>query len=184
MKSSKIILTFSLLLYSIACYSNNYLFINSDSCSMVDIIYKNKTIHFEKDGINTSAYVKELYNDSIRPNDNLTPTEYNYSVSRFLQDSIALKAIDSIQDIVKTILHDIAINNNRITVCTFIDEYGKVIGAKFIYNKYYNKAIDAEDIYRMTTNIINCIKFTPPQIYGCNIIQLYIPILNHRKNKI
>ena len=52
---------------------------------------------------------------------------------------------------------------------------GEIVGVIFMYKTILTEFFGAKEIYNITTEIMENIKFTPPEKFGCNIIKVQIP---------
>ena len=168
------ILLFCLLHYTLGGYaSNSYCTEVNDSCYTYEYVeYNGKTISFRNnENLVMNAYVIELCNDSIKPDGKLGAIEYNYAVYDFLNDSIVKVAINEIRTIVKDTL-----NETGLTIQVNISGPGEIAGVIFMYKTILTELIGAKEIFDITNEIMENIKFTPPEKFGCNIIKVQIPI--------
>jgi len=168
------ILLFCLLQYTISGYANNsFCTEENDSIYTYEYIeYNGKTICFRnyKNSV-MRAYVIELRNDSIKPDGKLGAIEYNYAVNDFLNDSAVKETINKIRAIATRTL-----NETGFTIQININGPGEIVGVIFTYKTTLIEFIGAKEIFNITTEIIENIKFTPPENFGCNMIKIYIPI--------
>ena len=166
------ILLLLLLQYTISGYaSNTYCTIANDSCDTYEYVeYNGKTICFNnyKNSV-MRAYVIELCNDSIKPDGKLGAIEYNYAVEDFLRESTVKETINEIRAIVDDYGKRFA------DVNVSISGSGELVRVSFLYYTKQKELIGAKDIFEMTNEIIENIKFIPPENFGCNIIKICIP---------
>ena len=166
------ILLLLLLQYTIYGYaSNTYSTIANDSCDTYEyVVYNGKTICFNnyKNSV-MRAYVIELCNDSIKPDGKLGAIEYNYAVEDFLREGTVKETINEIRAIVDDYGKRFA------DVNVSIGGSGEIIRVSFLYYTKQKELIGAKDIFEMTNEIIENIKFIPPENFGCNIIKICIP---------
>ena len=166
------ILLLLLLQYTISGYaSKTYSTIANDSCDTYEyVVYNGKTICFNnyKNSV-MRAYVIELCNDSIKPDGKLGAIEYNYAVEDFLREGTVKETINEIRAIVDDYGKRFA------DVNVSIGGSGEIIRVSFLYYTKQKELIGAKDIFEMTNEIIENIKFIPPENFGCNIIKICIP---------
>ena len=166
------ILLLLLFQYTISGYaSNTYSTIANDSCDTYEyVVYNGKTICFNnyKNSV-MRAYVIELCNDSIKPDGKLGAIEYNYAVGDFLREGTVKETINEIRAIVDDYGKRFA------DVNVSIGGSGEIIRVSFLYYTKQKELIGAKDIFEMTNEIIENIKFIPPENFGCNIIKICIP---------
>lgn len=167
------VLLLCLLQYSISGYANNsfYTEANDSICTYEYVEYNGKTICFKNnENLVMRAYVIELCNDSIKPDGKLSSIEYNYAVEDFLRENTVKETINEIKAIVEDYSKTLADIN------VSINGSGKIIRVSFLYYTKQKEYISAKDIFNITNEIMENIKFTPPEKFGCNIIKLNIPI--------
>ena len=166
------ILLLLLLQYTISGYaSNTYSTIANDSCDTYEyVVYNGKTICFNnyKNSV-MRAYVIELCNDSIKPDEKLGAIEYNYAVEDFLRESTVKETINEIRAIVDDYGKRFA------DVNVSISGSGELVRVSFLYYTKQKELISAKDIFEITNEIMKNTKFIPPENFGCNIIKICIP---------
>lgn len=150
----------------------------NDSCIVIfDSIYNGKAIHFEEKTNITTAYVEELCN-YLRPDEELAPHEYRYAVEWYLQDEEVIDTFDEIKDIaIKHFIDKVNFEEKGLTVVVRIDERGKIVCLRLIYNNRVYKTILAKDIYDFSYCIVKNIMFKSLYDYRLKTVQIYIPII-------
>ena len=144
----------------------------------VDFKYDKETVRFDvRLDTTVIAYIKELYEDSIKLDGKCSTPEYDTVVNKYLQDKDVVVAVDSVQ---KIALHHFKrvpfVEGKEICVRLDINETGEVIRCNFVFPSEYSDGVWPEHILELTKQIKENINFTPPGKCGRNTISIDIPV--------
>ena len=144
----------------------------------VDFNYNEETVRFDvRFDTTVIAYIKEQYDDSIKLDCKPGSTEHDTAIKEYLKDQVVTVALDSAQKIVLQHFKRVTfVEGKNVTIRLDINKKGEVQRCNFVFPSEYSDEIWPEHIYTTTKKIKESIKFTPPGKYGCNEMNIDIPV--------